>query len=332
MALFDLNSWRTAHRESPPISDSRFAVLDVETTGLIAERTDRVAEVAIVHLNGALEVTDEWSSLVNPNRDLGPTHIHGITGAMAKDAPPFSEVADDIVHRLAGHVLVAHNASFDIRFLEAEFERLDLAVPPLATVDTYGLTGRSLADSCRAYGVAHINAHAALGDARATADLLRQLVRTKLRGARTLADLECDRAPAPLTDWPSLSYEPTEHRRGSSAPAPTEPTHQLILEVGAWVCFTGDTQLMFDGELITRGLATELATHAKLIVKSGVSKKLRVLVAADVDSLSGKAKKARGYEIPIVGHQQFWSAVGIETAPVPDDWGDRAPKAIFGPR
>ena len=332
MTLFDLQAWRNNHGQSLAISDSEFAVFDVETTGLVAERNDRIVEVAIVHLNGALEVIDEWACVVNPDRDLGPTYLHGITGAIAKDAPPFSEVADDLVHRLAGRVLVAHNASFDTRFLQSEFRRLNLPIPPLATVDTYGLVGRSLAESCRAYGVDLNEAHTALGDARATADLLRELVRAEHGGGGTLADLGCDQPPAPLTDWPSLFYEHTEHRRGDSAPTDAAPAHYLTLEAGMSVCFTGDAHLMFDGELITRVLATELAAHAELIVKPGVSKKLSVLVAADTESLSGKAKKARDYQIPIVSHQQFWSAAGIETTPVPDDRKSWAPKSAFGPR
>ena len=144
MSLFDLRTWQSDRQQPQTIADSEFAVLDVETTGLFPEATHRIVEVGIVHLNGSLEVIDEWASVVNPDRDLGPTHIHGITGAMVKDAPPFSEVADDLVHRLHGRVLRAHNASFDIRFLRAEFQRLNLSIPSLATVDTYALSGLSL--------------------------------------------------------------------------------------------------------------------------------------------------------------------------------------------
>jgi DNA polymerase III subunit epsilon len=331
MTSFDLNSWRTTRQQSPAIADSEFAVLDVETTGLVPEKTDRIVEVGIIHLNGALEVIDQWSSLVNPDRDVGPTHIHGITGAMAKDAPPFSEVADDLVHRLAGRVLVAHNASFDLRFLRAEFQRLNLSIPTLATIDTYRLSGQSLENACRTYDIVHRDAHSALGDVHATAELLRRLLNTRHTDARTIAHLGSDQPPAPLTDWPPLFYEPTEHHRSPGPPAVT-PNHNLDLEPGAWICFTGEAQIMFDGQLITRTLATELAIHAELVVKSGVSKKLSVLVAADTESLSGKAKKARDYQIPIVTHQQFWSSVGIETAPVSNQWKNWSPRPGYGRR
>ena len=156
-------------------------------------------------------------------------------------------------------------------------------------------------------------------------------MKTRYTGARTLADLGCDVPPAPLTSWPSLFYEPTEHHRVANSPT-APPDHDLDLEPGTWVCFTGEAQLIFDGQLITREFATELATHAELVVKSGVSKKLGVLVAADTDSLSGKAKKARGYQIPIVSHQQLWSSVGLQTAPVSNQWEGWSPRPGFARR
>jgi len=71
-----------------------FAVIDFETTGLVPERTDRVIEVGIVlvDLDGRME--SEWTTLVSPSRDVGASHIHGLTAADLLDAPQFTEVAD----------------------------------------------------------------------------------------------------------------------------------------------------------------------------------------------------------------------------------------------
>ncbi len=66
---------------------------------------------------------EEWCSLVNPQRDLGPQDIHGIQARDVRDAPTFSDRADDLAELLAGRTVVAHNLGFDSRFLAAEYER-----------------------------------------------------------------------------------------------------------------------------------------------------------------------------------------------------------------
>ncbi|MBD8079929.1 exonuclease domain-containing protein [Cellulosimicrobium arenosum] len=157
-----------------------FAVVDLETTGFSPRLGDRVAEVAVVLLDDAGRVEDEWCSLVNPCRDLGPQHVHGITAADVALAPTFDRVAPALLRLLDGRVLVAHNASFDTRFLRAELGRAGIAaaIDPLACVCTQQLAGRYLTGSrglaacCAAVGIVHDDVHSALGDARATAGLL----------------------------------------------------------------------------------------------------------------------------------------------------------------
>ena len=70
-----------------------YAVIDLETTGLNPDRHDRIVEIAIVHVDAAGDITYEWSTLVNPHRDMGPQHIHGISAADARRAPSFAQVA-----------------------------------------------------------------------------------------------------------------------------------------------------------------------------------------------------------------------------------------------
>src|SRR5690606_42030782 len=93
-----------------------FAVVDLETTGFSPRLGDRVAEVAVVLVDDAGRVEDEWCTLVNPERDLGPQHVHGIAAADVALAPTFDLVAPALLHLLAGRVLVAHNAAVDTRF------------------------------------------------------------------------------------------------------------------------------------------------------------------------------------------------------------------------
>ena len=70
-------------------------------------------------------VVEEYETLIQPGRDPGPVHVHGITPEMLQSAPRFEEVAGDIATRLDGAVLVAHNISFDVRMLCQEAARLD---------------------------------------------------------------------------------------------------------------------------------------------------------------------------------------------------------------
>lgn len=160
-----------------------FAVLDVETTGLSPAR-DRIIEIAVVRCATDGTVIDEWSTLVDPGRDPGPTHIHGISASDLDGAPPFADIAEELSQRLSGHMLTAHNLSFDAGFLVAEYERASLALPDQSALCTLqlarhtlrGLDGYSLAACAAALGIDHPNAHRALPDTRITASVLRQMI------------------------------------------------------------------------------------------------------------------------------------------------------------
>ena len=148
----------------------RFLVVDVETTGLY--NADRVVEVAAVTVGRSGEILDEWDSLVNPGRDIGPTHLHGVTASMVSAAPAFEEVAEALAARIHGAVLVAHNLAFDSRMLKNEYSRLGALLAPGRGVCTLMRSGRRLVDACSIYGIELHQHHRALADARATARLL----------------------------------------------------------------------------------------------------------------------------------------------------------------
>ncbi|MBD5785095.1 DNA polymerase III subunit epsilon [Cellulosimicrobium terreum] len=194
-----------------------FAVVDLETTGFSPRLGDRVAEVAVVLVDDAGQVEDEWCTLVNPERDLGPQHVHGIAAADVALAPTFARVVPALLRLLDGRVLVAHNASFDTRFLRAELGRAGVAaaIDPLACLCTQQLAGRyltggrGLAACCATVGVVHDGVHSALGDARATAGLLAhylgiapddecwEVARTTAAGVRWQLPPVLDVAPVP---------------------------------------------------------------------------------------------------------------------------------------
>ena len=101
------------------------AFIDLETTGT-TPTGDRVTEIGIVRVvDGAL--VEEWSTLVNPECPI-PEEIQaltGITNAMVRDKPTFSELGREVAERLEGHLFVAHNARFDYGFVKNEFRRLE---------------------------------------------------------------------------------------------------------------------------------------------------------------------------------------------------------------
>jgi DNA polymerase-3 subunit epsilon len=102
-------------------------ILDFETTGLSPGMGDRAIEIGAVRIvNG--EVTERFQELMNPGQRISGfiESYTGITNGMLKDARPCGEVMLDFADFIGGYNLVAHNASFDKRFLDAELERVSI--------------------------------------------------------------------------------------------------------------------------------------------------------------------------------------------------------------
>ncbi|WP_033437889.1 exonuclease domain-containing protein [Saccharothrix sp. NRRL B-16314] len=207
-----------------------YAVVDVETTGIHPGWHHRVVEVAVVRLDPTGRVVDEWCTIVNPERDLGPQHIHGITAAEARQAPTFPEIVGDLGVRLAGNVVVGHNVSFDVRFLDAEFRRAGVDVPLTTDVGLctmklatrYLATAtRSLATCCEEAGVDVGRAHSALHDAHAAAGLLAFFLREAGLPEPWRDRLEA----AEHLPWPVLP--PLTGRVMTRGAAYTQPAHFL---------------------------------------------------------------------------------------------------------
>ncbi len=153
-----------------------FAVVDLETTGLFPGGHDRVVEIGIVALDPLRRPVAEWTTLVNPCRDVGSTRIHGITASLVVDAPLFSEIIGDVAACLGDRIIVGHNVRFDLGFLDAEFRQAGYAVdwvPGLCTMWlAFSITGvRRLDQCCECFGIDTGLSHSALCDARATASL-----------------------------------------------------------------------------------------------------------------------------------------------------------------
>ncbi|HAP77840.1 MAG TPA: exonuclease [Acidimicrobiaceae bacterium] len=172
-----------------PLHQQRFAVVDVETSGL-STRWHHVLQVGVVVVDGDGTVLDRWSSLVAPRRRwwfrVGPTNIHGIRRRDVKRAPQGAEVFRELAQRLEGARFVAHNAPFDVAFLRkaSRLHQVPLQIDePLCTLrmsralDPERLHSHRLADLCARYGIDLTRPHDALADADATAALLPHLLR-----------------------------------------------------------------------------------------------------------------------------------------------------------
>ena len=165
-----------------------FVVTDVETTGLDADGADRLVEIAAVRVSEDGDITDRFQSLVNPERSVPARagQVHGITTGMVYDAPPESDVLPRFLEFLGpAGVLTAHNLRFEQGFLDAALQRQEhdelsndtLCTLRLARRLLPGLGKHTLGALRRFYDLSDDDAHRAMGDAQATARVLRKFLR-----------------------------------------------------------------------------------------------------------------------------------------------------------
>ena len=173
----------TRRASGPAGGGSRIAVVDLETTGF-RPQSDRIVEVAVVTLSlSDLSICDEFDTLLNPERDIGAQHIHGISPDMVVGAPTFREVAATLAEHVHGAVLVCHNTGFDVPFLAHEFTRAGGVFHPGRPRCTLAATRQKLSVACRDHGIPLSGAHSALADARATALLARKTLSLDAQGS-----------------------------------------------------------------------------------------------------------------------------------------------------
>jgi DNA polymerase III subunit epsilon len=420
------------------LSNYSFVAVDCETTGIHPGSHHRIVELAVIPFDPRNGPGETWSSLLNPDRDLGPTGVHGIRGRDLVDAPRFDELLGDIIERLAGNVVVAHNARFDVAFLEAELKRCGIEPPTIASICTMRMAGllgsggvrAKLRDCCAAEGIEVRREHSAADDAMACASLFCSYFPALVRTGRSalVAPAPCD--PGPSSAWPSRTNQSEPRPRDQRSQRPAEQpaflaklasqvraeddasvvdagavapyldvldraledrllneieqseleatasmlglsaervrtAHadyvstlvavalrdgvvtdreradlELVAETlgvsgihdvlamtvgnshrvasdngsiaGQTVCFTGELLCILQGSQLTREMAEELASAAGMLPKPRVTKTLDMLVVADPNTMSGKAKKAREYGIRIIAETAFWAMIGIE--------------------
>ncbi|HEY5049037.1 MAG TPA: DNA polymerase III subunit epsilon [Rhizomicrobium sp.] len=166
----------------------REIVLDTETTGLDPADGHRIVEIGCVELEDHVPTGVTFQRYFNPERAVPPDsqRVHGLTDIFLADKPCFSAVIRDLAAFLGDAPLVIHNASFDLKFLNAEFGRIAHPFIPLArTIDTIEIAKikfpgarYSLDELCRRFGIdlSGRQKHGALLDAELTARVYLELV------------------------------------------------------------------------------------------------------------------------------------------------------------
>lgn len=226
--------------EEVPLESARFVVVDLETTGLRPGQS-RICEIGAVRIDG-LVPAGTFETLVDPGEPL-PRLVASLTGIADADlagAPGPAEAVRRFLAFAGDSVLVAHNARFDLAFLDREVERLTGRRVAAPVVDTVGLARRllagrvsraSLASLSHFFGTSVRPCHRALADAQATAEVLIALLGlAQERGAQTIADL-C-RLAAPRT---RRIYD----KRSLAFGAPSRPGVYLFRGAGDQVLYVG---------------------------------------------------------------------------------------------
>ena len=199
--LLSLKHWEMS---DPDLADVPFVALDLETTGARAG-TSKITEVGAVRIEG-FRVVGTFHSLVNPQRPIPPmiTHITGITQAMVAGAPRIEQIIPGLLEFLEGAVIVAHNAAFDVGFLNYELQRLKgrrlgegaIDTLPLARLLAPGLPNYRLGTVAEALGAPVAACHRALADAQAAGHVFITLAgRLQERGVTRLNEARAFLSP-----------------------------------------------------------------------------------------------------------------------------------------
>jgi DNA polymerase-3 subunit epsilon len=190
---------QTVLDDGVPLTEVSFVVVDLETTGGSAV-DDTITEIGAVRFEG-LERVAAFQSLVDPGRPIPPfvSHLTGITDRMVAGAPTLAEIVPSFLEFARGAVIVAHNASFDVGFLNTALLRLEYPVLPTPAVCTAKLARRLVWPDVPNVRLRTLSSyfrtrtrptHRALDDAEATGEVLQGLLDIGGHlGIRTLGEL-----------------------------------------------------------------------------------------------------------------------------------------------
>lgn len=290
-----------------------WAVIDVETSGFRPGQA-RILSLAVLALDADGRIEESVVSLLNPEVDPGPTHVHGLTAAMLEDQPQFVDIVDDVVKLLDGRTLVAHNVAFDYSFLAAEAELIDTELPIDSVMCTVELTRRldlgldnlRLETLAAHWGVTQQRPHDAFDDAR----VLTHVLGAALERARE-RDIWLPVRPVGRRRWPNGRVTHDELRPlkmlASRMPCPYQNPGPYVrgrpMVQGMRVALAAEVQRTHE-ELVERIL------HAGLAYTDAVDRETSLVVCNEPRPAHGKGYQARELGVPMVSDAQFMDGVG----------------------
>ena len=308
-------------------ADHRWVVLDVETSGM-RSASHRVLSIAALVLREDGSVERQFSTLLNPGCDPGPVHVHNLTPDRLAGAPRFEDIAEEFADLLSSRTMVAHNASFDYGFLDAEFQRAGFGTPIEKRLCTLALSRRleldvpnhRLATLAEYWKIEQVNAHDAYDDARVLVEVF----------GRSASLAETLQLPLPVVGCKDrrATVHSREIKRVPSSftnPGRLDLTHGLVQ--GMKIAISGPTSA-------PRATLAARFTDAGFEFTNTVSRQTSVLVCDNTASQSSKVRKAESDGIPVISEQQLehlleravpgeikieGASVGVSTVePVPD--------------
>src|SRR4051794_33930832 len=234
----DLVALAQPHAADLPLERAEFVVVDLETTGL-SPASSRICEIGAVRVR-ELELRDRFQTLTNPGLAIAPgaAALTGLRDADLRRAPPVRVGVRRFLAFAGDAVLVAHNARFDLSFLDRETERITGRRIGAIAIDTVALARRlvggrraNLAELSTYFGTATRPCHRALPDAEATAEVLLALIGlAQERGALTVAD---------LADLAATRARRAHGKRSLAFGAPQRPGVYLFRDAHGQVLYVG---------------------------------------------------------------------------------------------
>ena len=395
-----------------------FTLIDLETTGLFPSKYDKITEISLKKVNKNGELIDKYTTLVNPERDLGPTSLHKISNLDINNAPKFDEIYSYILWFINETCLIGHNVSFDVKFLNHQLNQQNSEVEILEenTLCTLKFAStkkiprklegiqqllRGNVDSLHSADndteiIKEMFIHLDLGkwidkqdfkllnlsilspdekievnrgegiktlngffeklifesskrskdfenyELNKYAELVERAVEDKIVNSSEINELQefindnlissedanyvnkelfKNYCAIAYSDFVITEDEKAELKVLSKLLSiKNEDYHETLSTViseeikpketnenfsGMSVCFSGDINVSSNNISYTRKEIEQIAIGSGLELKSGVSKKLDLLVVADTQTQSGKARKARGYGIRIISGSDF---------------------------
>lgn len=263
-----------------PLRDVTFTVVDLETTGGSAAQGSMITEIGAVKVRGG-EVLGEFQTLVNPHAAIPPfiAVLTGITDAMVAGAPAIDTALPAFLEFAAGTVLVAHNAPFDVGFLQHFAAQQGRAWPRFEVVDTVRLARKVVSrEECRDHKLGSLAAlfsspttpdHRALTDARATVDVLHGLLgRLGSVGVHTLEE---------LSTYTARVTTAQRRKRHLAEPLPHAPGVYLFRDDAERVLYVGTSK---DLRRRVRSYFTASETRTRMGQMVGLAERVEGIVCA----------------------------------------------------